>query len=581
MTLELITKQSELERVLALIDGDALGLDIETAGENGLNPFRSRIRLIQLATFEGVFVIDCDALDPFPLLRPFLEHPGTLKVLHNAKFDLKHIFHHTGIVVSPVFCTYLASQLLAMGDREKRHSLEAVVLRHLDRVIDKGQQKSDWSGPLSDDQVEYAARDAEVLMQLYPILEQELRSHKLRKVSQLEFRTVMPVAAMEWRGMRLDLDRWQRLEKRFSQKADQLEEEIHRYLRRPDDLPGMNTLNINAPDQVRDALVDVGIDLPGTGEAHLKKHLADHPVVGLLLEYRHLSRILGSTVRHARENIEPATQRVHPSYHQIASASGRFACSEPNIQQVPREREVREAFVPDPGNRFVIADYSQVELRVAGGLAQDPIMLEAYSHGEDLHRLTAALTMDKPKKEVTKNERQAAKAINFGLIYAMGPRGLMQSAATSYGVEMTLEQATQFRDRFFAHYAGIKRWQEQLSRSGKRMRYVRTAAGRIRAYKTQDEIRVTELFNVPVQGTAAEGLKSAMCMFWDESRKQGLEALIVAIIHDEIIVEVKAEQAERARALLEDSMVRGISWLVPNVAFAVDAVIGDSWAAKS
>ncbi|MCB1041853.1 MAG: bifunctional 3'-5' exonuclease/DNA polymerase [Acidobacteria bacterium] len=581
MSLSVLTRPEHLEALAGLVGEPAIALDIETAGADGLNPYQSRIRLIQLATPSDVFVVDCDAVDPFPFLKPILTDPTVTKVIHNAKFDLKHIYHHTHIEVKPVFCTYLASQLLAMGDREKRHSLEAVALRYLDLVLDKHLQTSDWSGLLHDDQIEYAARDVSSLMQLYPILDSELRQNKLRRVSQLEFRTVMPVAAMELKGMRLDMDRWQTLETKLTHSADELESQIYRYLRRSDDLPGINTLNLNAPDQVREALLELGIDVPGTSENHLKRHLGDHPVIKMLLDYRHLTRILSSTVRHAQNAIEPATGRVHPSYHQIASASGRFACSEPNIQQVPREKEVRAAFIPDDGYAFVIADYSQVELRVAAGLAKDPIMLKAYEAGEDLHRLTAALTMDKPKQDVSKNERQAAKAINFGLIYAMGPNGLMQSAANSYGVEMTLEQATTFRDRYFNHYAGIKRWQEQLAEIGKRQRYVRTCAGRIRQYKQRDDIRVTELFNIPVQGTAAEGLKSAMCLFWDRVQEAGLDAAIIAIIHDEIIVEVVTGQAQQACDLLKQCMVEGISWLVPNVVFDVDAHIGTSWADKS
>ncbi len=580
MTFELITRTQHLDRLSQLFTCDWVALDIETAGANGLNPYQSRIRLLQLAVEDHVIVIDCDAVDPFPTLRDWLEDADVTKVIHNAKFDIKHIYHHTGIEVKRVFCTYLASQLLAMGDREKRHSLEAVSLRYLDRHLDKQNQTSDWSGPLTDSQIEYAATDVEVLVQLYPILSEEIIQRKLRRVSQLEFRTVMPVAAMELHGMRLDLKVWGELESRMEVRSQELEEQILTYLRRSDDLPGMNTLNLNAPEQVRDALAELGIELPGTSESHLKKHIGDHPVIKLLLDFRHVSRILHSTVRQARSSIEPATQRVHPSYHQIASASGRFACSEPNIQQVPRAKEVRAAFIPDPGKCFVIADYSQVELRVAAGMSQDPIMLEAYKNGEDLHRLTAALTMDKTASEVTGNERQAAKAINFGLIYAMGARGLMQSAANSYGVEMTMDQATLFRDRFFNHYAGIKRWQDKLANIGKKTRYVRTAAGRIRAYNPRDEIRVTELFNVPVQGTAAEGLKSAMCIFWDEVKDQSLDASIVAIIHDEIIVEVDVSQAEQAKTTLIDAMIRGMSWLMPGVVFEVDAHTGSSWADK-
>ncbi|MCB9397346.1 MAG: bifunctional 3'-5' exonuclease/DNA polymerase [Acidobacteria bacterium] len=574
-----LTQPHHLTALEPLKNAAMVALDIETAGPNGLIPQQSRIRLLQLATEDGTFVFDMDKVQPPEWVWEILESPSVLKVLHNAKFDLKHIYHHTGRVVAPVFCTFLASQLLALGNSDQRHSLAATVKRYLNVVLDKSQQVSDWSGELSEEQVLYAASDVEILLKLQPILAERLKRLKLGRVSQLEFRTVMPVAIMEWRGVRVDLEKWQKQSAIWQAKRDELERQLLTQLRLPDDLPGMNTLNLNAPEQVLSALRAIGVDLQGTSESQLKQWENQFPVISDLLAYRHLNRILTATMQQIAQCVLPETGRVHSSYFQIASASGRFACSEPNIQQVPREKEIRSCFVPEPGNCFIIADYSQVELRVAAGLAHDRTMLEAYRNGWDLHRLTAALSMNKNIDEVSASERQAAKAINFGLIYAMGPNGLMQSARNSYGVDMSLDQATTFRHRFFQNYAGIRNWQEELERQGRKNRFVRTAAGRIRSYEGE-EIRVTELFNIPVQGTAAEGLKSALCLFWDKTRELPFEAHIVAIIHDEIIVEVAESKAQACLELLKSCMIQGIQWLVPNVPFAVDAHIGQSWADK-
>jgi DNA polymerase I-like protein with 3'-5' exonuclease and polymerase domains len=428
---------------------------------------------------------------------------------------------------------------------------------------------------------------------------EKLKTLKLGRVSQLEFRTILPVALMEWKGLRVDASRWEALRPALQAEAQQLSERLLARLRRRGDLPGMNTLNLQSPEQVLEALQDLGLALTGTSEAQLRACAAGLPtgepggepgaeptaepsgrqIVEDLLAYRHLAKLLGSTMQQVVQAILPETGRVHSSYHQIASASGRFACSEPNIQQVPREKKIRACFRPAEGYAFLIADYSQVELRVAAGLSGDATMLEAYRHGQDLHRLTAAITTNVAPEEVSKEARQAAKAINFGLIYAMGPQGLMQSARSSYGVEMTLEQATLFRNRFFQNYTGIRRWQEELERTGRKNRYIRTAAGRIRSYEGE-EIRVTELFNVPVQGTAAEGLKSALCLFLDRVRTARLDAHVVAIIHDEIVVEVRQDQAEEALEILRTSMVEGIQWLVPGVPFAVDGLRCESWGDK-
>lgn len=573
-----IVDESQLAELAVLEGVQVLGLDTETAGQNSLNPFQSRVRLIQLASFTDTFVIDLDRVDPWPRLRPLLTAPDVLKVMHNAKFDVKFLMHHYGVEVAPLFCTYLAAKLLAMGGRH-RYGLADLARRYLDRELDKSAQLSDFGGRLSEEQIRYAGLDAEILPPLHDAMQGLLQRNKLVKASQLEFRTVVPVAAMELRGIGIDRQLTLQVERDLQARAQALEDELLEILRSPGDLPGMNTLNLNAPEQVKEALNAHGIVVEDTADSTLRPLIEHYPFLESFLEYRHIGKIGGSTIRPLIEAIEPSTGRIHASYHQIASASGRFACSDPNIQQIPREKAIRGCFRPEPGYLYVIADYSQVELRVAAGLSKDPIMTAAYARGEDLHRLTAALTMDKSVDQVSRDERQAAKAINFGLIYAMGARGLQASAKSSYGVDLSLEQATAFRDRYFHNYRGIAEWQRETERVGRQRGFVRTASGRIRAYM-DEEIRVTELLNIPVQGTAAEGLKCAMFLFRQKVLEDGLDAAIVAVIHDEIIVEVREDQAEWARQLLETTMVRGIEWLVPGIVFEAEASIGTSWADK-
>ena len=573
-----IRHQRDLSYLEELPGVDLVGLDLETAGPNPLEPRQCRIRLMQLATRWDCFVIDLDLVDPMPIVRSVLESNDVTVIAHNARFEARQLLHHYNLELKGLFCTMIASQLLAKG-RPMRHNLAEVTWRFLGLKIDKSLQASDWSGALSEAQIQYAASDAEVLIDLYQDMEPQLRKEKLHKVSQLEFRTIVPVAAMEHRGIFVDPERLETVRAKFRQECTAAEAAVLSELRSKDALPGMNLLNLNAPDEVRQALADRGIQAPDTSDARLRPLIEQYPFIERLLEYRHKSRILGGTLKSLKEAILPESGRVHCSYHQIASASGRFACSDPNIQQVPRDPEVRACIRPEPGYRFIVADYSQVELRVAASMSQDPLMLEAYAKGEDLHRLTAALTKGLPVESITADERQAAKAINFGLIYAMGARGLQQSAKNSYGVEMSLAEATVFRERFFQNYYGIRHWQREMEHRVRQHQYVRTAAGRIRTYE-DSEIRLAELLNIPVQGTAAEGLKSALCIFWDRTREKQLDASVVAIIHDEIIVEVIEEKVEEAKDLLIDSMIKGISWLAPGVPFEVDAVIADSWAVK-
>jgi len=576
MALHYIRSDHDLDALHALVGAPVLGLDLETTG---LVPQQGRIRLIQIHDGQDTYVIDCFRVDPAERLTPILTSSEVVKVLHNAKFDVKWLLHHHGIELTNLFCTYLASKLLAMG-LEARHALAEVAWRYLEEPVEKTLQTSDWSGELTTEQIQYAALDAEIVYRLHSVMRDELARLKLVRVAKLEFRTVIPVAAMELYGIYVDTDMLETVNHQLERHAEELEAAVLDELHGSNDLPGMNTLNINAPDQVKSALADKGIEVKDTNDATLRPLAHRYVFIDNLLKYRHLTRILTSTLHPFKQHILAETGRIHATYHQISSPSGRMACSDPNVQQVPREKQVRTCFKPETGNLYIIADYSQIELRVAAGIAHDKLMLETYEKGGDIHRLTAALTMGKDAEYVTYDERQAAKAINFGLVYAMGPRGLQISARHSYGVDMSLEQAKHFRERFFQAYSGIREWHKKLEKEGRARGYVRTGAGRIRSYKGI-EIRVNEMFNVPIQGTAAEGLKSAMCIFRDRARKEGLEAGIVAVIHDELIVEVEHKQAEACRDVLVASMIDGMTWLVPGVKFEVEAQIALSWAEKA
>ena len=580
MGLHIITSRAQLSVLSNLKNQTEIAVDIETGGKNGLIPQQSKIRLIQIATQRDVFLIDLMHVDLPEIVRESLGSTKITKIFHNAKFDLKHLLFHYQIKVKSVFCTYLASQLISSGNPHHRHSLDAVAQRFLNQKVDKSLQKSNWMATLSDEQIQYAARDVELLIPLFHAMKIQLTRLKLKKVSQLEFRTIAPVAQMELNGIYLSQVIWDQLETKYLSEQNNIAEELSAILKDDQLLPGFDSINLHSPDQVKRALEKRGHKLTSTSEKELRALQGDDPVISKILKFRHASRIVQSTLKTFKEHILEETHRVHPSYFQISSASGRFSCSEPNIQQVPREKDIRSAFMPENGNLFVIADYSQVELRVAAGLSHDPIMLEAYKKGQDLHKVTAALTSGKPYDQITPEERQAAKAINFGLIYAMGPKGLQMSAKTSYGVEMSQIEAENFHKRFFENYSGIASWHENLEAAGRKTRYIRTAAGRIRKYQ-DGNIKITELFNVPVQGTAAEILKSALCIFYEQLETRGLQAKLVAIIHDEIIVETPKDYAETTKSALVDCMKQAARWLVPDIPFEIDASIANSWAGKN
>ncbi len=580
MTIHLIDQPSHLSALDHFAHSNLLVIALKTAGTPARNPRRAVINTLQISDGQSFAVIDVDQVDCRAWLQPRLENPAVTKVFHRAKFAVKHFLYHWQTAVQGLFCTYHASQILAMGAGGQRHALTDLSQHFLGRYCDTPWEQV-WHrrGPLTAGDCDVAAEELKLLFDLYQQMQAKIREHKLKRISSLEFRTVVPVAAMELKGIFVDVARIQVLRERY--RAEMQENERLAVDNIPSlqaNLWGEKELNLNSPKQVLQALQDAGMPIADSSESQLRAHLQTYPWLQALLDYRHRAMML-----HSLDQLENAVDadsgRVHATYHQIASPSGRFACSDPNIQQVPREKEVRACVRPAPGYAYIVADYSQVELRVAAGLAEDPVMMKAYRDGRDLHRLTAALTMGKDEQEVTADERQAAKAINFGLIYAMGAGGLQASAQNSYGVTLSFEEATTFRRRFFDNYHGIARWQRGLEAFAQKHHHVRTAGGRIRAYH-DGKMRITEVFNTPVQGTAAEGLKSALCLFWDKTRAQGVDAAIVAIIHDEIIVEVAEDQIEQAKQLLNEAMIEGIAWLVPNVPFVADAAVAESWAEK-
>jgi DNA polymerase-1 len=244
-----------------------------------------------------------------------------------------------------------------------------------------------------------------------------------------------------------------------------------------------------------------------------------------------------------------------------------MACTNPNLQQVPRDPAYRACFRPRPGRVLVKADYAQIELRIAAEIAGDKRMLDAFSRGEDLHALTARLVLG--KQDVSKADRQAAKALNFGLLYGMGAATFRQHAASGYGVHLTEEETQRFREAFFRAYSGLRRWHRSQPEGETE---TRTLAGRRRLHVA----RYTEKLNTPVQGTGADGIKAALALLW-ETRDRCPSAIPVLAVHDELVIECDAQDAETARAWLVECMRRGMAAFLRRVPVEVDAAIVADW----
>ncbi|WP_213699015.1 bifunctional 3'-5' exonuclease/DNA polymerase [Acetomicrobium sp.] len=544
-----------------------LAIDTETTG---LDPLKDRIRLVQIgAPGEPPLLLDMFALErekTISALNELLEDIGKTKLFHNAKFDLSFLKVAGVNVEGPIFDTMLAEQLIISGLGNSSVKLSDLSLKYLHRPLSKEQQTSDWSGELSKGQLEYAARDVTVLLELYTPITQGIKKAKLSEVAQIEFETLPAVVALELNGILLDR---QKLEKLTGQLHTELEEAEANCR----NLFG-DGINLNSPKQLLEALEKRGIKTDKTDAATLKSMEKKHPEASVILRYRKASKAVSTFTEKLPGFIHPVTGRIHPSYWQLGAATGRFSCSNPNLQQIPNELRFRECFIPAPGNKFVIADYSQIELRVAAAISRDPVMLKAYRTGEDLHRQTAAILTGKDPADIDKKERQLAKAVNFGLLFAMGARGLSDYAENSYGVKMSVREAEEFKGKFFDHYTGLRDW-HKCTKSGSYYE-ARTLKGRRRLWSTVSSLN--ERLNMPVQGTAADIMKIALARL--PKALQGTEAKLVAIIHDEIILEVPEDKAEEAKRMLVTVMESAGDGFI-DIPLVAEAAIADSWAGKA
>jgi DNA polymerase-1 len=549
---QLITSAADLAAVAkTLEETEFVGVDTETTA---LSPRDGRTRLLQLATPGATFVVDVFETGDLAPLKEVLED-GPVKTLHNSKFDYSFLKAEHGISLYPIFDTMLAAQLLAGGDQSPSFSLEAVAERYIDVELDKSARMEDWSGRLSAAQIEYAARDAAVLLPLRERLAEDLEEEELGLVSEIEFRAVAAIAEMELAGIKLDVERWKELEKTVRKRRDEAALRLDAQFPEPEGmlpLEGLGPrLNLNSPKQITDAFRSLGIELADTKVWTLLK--VDHPAARALLEYRELQKKLGTYLETYPSFIHPKTSRIHANFLQCRVPTGRLACTSPNIQQIPHEDEFRSCFVAEQGNTLVIADYSQIELRILAEVSGDPEFVRAFREGEDLHRLTAATMFGVEQDVVTKEQRTAAKRINFGLMYGRGAKSLSAQLGTDD------EHARTLIDEYFANYPKVQRYLQRTANRALRDRTLHTLAGRVRKFGETSGLGSIErgamrreAMNFPIQGAASDIAKLALAYVREELEE--LDARLINCIHDEFVVEcaegIAPEVAERTKAAM-------------------------------
>jgi len=595
---------SKLEELASRVE--VLTVDLETTG---LNPLKDQISLIGVGVNDkesgwNCFLFDQLAHDFTMTLRPLLESKKTYKLGHNIKFDWSFLWYQMGIDCQPILDTMLAAIVYEYGTMQEkgRWGLAALSLEKLGGHMDKDEElRTSFKGaPYTERQLHYAASDLVQTGELWNSYAPLLSDHF--EIVKLECDIIPSVASTELAGMKVDIKKLNVLVEQANLSKNVLEKRLPIVnLGRGTAPIGPETeekrLNPNSHKQIKEYFREsFGIELKDTSEQTLKGIEAedDSELSDLILQCRANKKLIGTYLKKLSSESLPEDGRLRSRFLSMGARTGRFSV-QGILQTIPRKQEIRELFVPEEGNCFVIADYSQIELRVSAELSGEKVMQKAFEKDEDLHRLTASKAFSVQLSKVSKEQRTAAKAINFGLIYGMSPKGLV-SYLKSFGTEISLDEAKHFHAAFFKLYGNYRPYHSMLwKRADREFRVngevlLRTQSGRVRRL-TEDDMRYkslqdpskkrpkkTVVYNTPVQSLASDGLKQSLVLLWPHLKALG--ALPVNLVHDEIIIECRKDVAEEMLGILKDCMVRGMECYLKKVPVRVESIIADSWAGK-
>ena len=585
---EYVTDFERLGAIANELSGcETLPLDLETTG---LDPLTSQIRILSINTGKHVYVIDalrCGSLKP--VIQALIDHPDIILVGQNLKFDCKFLKHHYGYEPKRLFDTFRASAILYNGQGKGRrgigHNLYDLYARELN-VYPKAKDLggSDWGHEITEEQTDYAAEDVIYLPQLRDVLKPKLAKAGLNMIAGIEFQAIAPEVAIELAGFFLDQGMWLENAKKAAETAARLRIELLTELPNPKrqmSLPGFTpNFNLDSSKQMLESLHMAGIKVENTNEKTLAMVAGKYPILSKVIEYRGISKNVTAFGPGYLRHCHPVDGRIHTQFYPFTGA-GRFSSGNPNLQQIPRDKKYRACFRAAPGKVLILADYSQIELRMVAELSKEPAMIAAYLAGEDLHNKTARLILNLGANDkVEKAQRQCAKAVNFGFVYGMGAKTFVIYAQSNYGVTLTLSQAERFHRKYFEAYPRLRYWHRCAVEEGQRNGYSKTILGRIR-YLEED--LYSEYMNSPSQGSAADGLKRALKLVHEKLRKYGGRARMVHMVHDEIIIEADndPELIALCRLDLESGMVGGMSGIITRMPVLAESSFGASWADKA
>ncbi len=585
------------ELTQALEAAEVISFDTETTSTD---PMRADLVGISLAVRpgEGYYIPvghvtgerQLPAAEVLEALRPFMSDARWPKVGHNLKYDVI-VLAQSGLPTAGLaFDTMIAEWLVNpasrnLGLKGMAESYLNLHMTHIEDLIGKGKGQIGMEQVPVTQAAPYAAADAEVPLRLRPLLEKEMESRNaVGLMRDLEMPLIPVLVEMERAGIALNGAFFERISSELTQRLGEIEQEVYKLVGRP--------FNLNSTQQLSDVLFKT-LRLPPpdrrktTASGHfstsaevLEALRGEHPVVDLILENRELAKLKSTYVDALPLQVNPRTGRVHTSFNQTGSVTGRLASSDPNLQNIPTRtelgRQVRSGFVAAPGHVLLSVDYSQIELRLVAHMSGDEAMLAAFRAGQDIHAATAAAVFGVPLESVSKNQRRQAKAINFGLIYGMSAFGLTRTT------DLTLGEAENFVKAYFERFPGVKRYLDGIRVQAARQGYVETLLGRRRYFPNlsqpssvnQRNREEREAINAPIQGTAADLMKLAMIQLPAALEKAGLTARLLLQVHDELVLECPRAALEETARTVQRVMEEAYALSIP---LETEARWGEDW----
>lgn len=588
---QLVDNEEKLSQLLQnIVTQSVLSLDTETTSTD---PIRAELVGMSFSYAENqAFYVPVpddrsEAQKIVDRFRPVFENREIMKVGQNIKYDMLVLANYGVQLQGPLFDTMVAHYVLQPELRHNMDYLAEIYLNyqtiHIEELIGpKGKNQGNMRDLPPASVYEYACEDADVTLKLKNKLEKELDENNVRKLfEEIEMPLIPVLAYMERNGVRIDTEALKETSRHFTLRMKQIEEEVYQ-------LAGTE-FNIASPKQVGEVLFDrlkivekakkTKTGQYVTSEEVLESLRGKHEVVGKILEHRGLKKLLGTYIDALPQLINPETGRIHTSFNQTVTATGRLSSSNPNLQNIPIRnedgKEIRKAFIPDDGCIFFSADYSQIELRIMAHLSGDPHMIEAFQKGQDIHAATASKIYKVPLEEVTREQRSKAKTANFGIIYGISVFGLAER------LNVDRKEAKELIDGYFENYPHVKEYMDESIRIARERGYIETIFKRkrylpdinsrnavVRGYAERNAI------NAPIQGSAADIIKVAMVRIYQRFLKERIQSKMILQVHDELNFSVLPEEQEKVKQIVIEEMESAYKMKAPLLA---DSGWGQNW----